>query len=143
MSIAYIVNNLGNSELNYDLIKEINSRPDISQCIFFQNHMPQIIIPECLTMSIYGLSGFKGKAVAFDLQAASIINQTNCKTENFLYLYNLEWLYVTINYPLAVELLDNFKIFARSESHKRVIENYCSAEVEVVDSIKGLIECLK
>lgn len=143
MSIAYVVNNLGNSELNYDLLNEVNSRPDISQCIFFQNHMPSIIIPECLTMSVYGLSGFKGKAVAFDLQAASVIDQTNCKTENFLFLYNLEWLYTPINYPLAVELLSKFNVFARSESHKRIIENFCDTEVQVVDSIKGFIECLK
>ena len=143
MSIAYVVNNLGNSELNYDLLNEINLRPDMSQFIFFQNHMVPIIIPECLTMSVYGLSGFKGKAVAFDLQSASVISQTNCKTENFLYLYNLEWLYSAINYPLAIDLLNNFNIFARSESHKRVIENYCDAKVQVVDSVKGLIECLK
>ena len=27
MNLGFIVNNLGNSELNYDLLKEINSRP--------------------------------------------------------------------------------------------------------------------
>lgn len=143
MSIAFIVNNLSNSELNYDLIKEINNRPDMCSNIFFQNHMPSILTPECLTMTVYGLSGFKGKAVAFDLQGASIINQTNCKTENFIYMYNLEWLYNTINYSLAIDLLKNFKIFARSESHKKIIENYCDNKVDVVQSIKGLFECLK
>jgi|LakMenE01Jun11ns_1017448.scaffolds.fasta_scaffold9286384_1 hypothetical protein len=143
MNLGFVVNNLGNSELNYDLLKEINSRPEISQCIFFQNHMPSILIPECLTMGVYGLSNFKGVAVAFDLQSASIISQTNCKTKNYLYLYNIEWLYASINYQAAIELLKNFTIFARSESHKKIIENYCGQEVKVVKSIKGLIECLK
>lgn len=143
MSVAFIVNNLGNSELNYDLIKEINSRPDICSSIFFQNHMPSVLTPECLTMTVHGLSGFKGKAVAFDLQGASVIDQTNCKTDNFIYMYNLEWLYTTINYALATDLLSKFKIFARSDSHKKIIENYCDNEVVVVKSIKGLFECLK
>ncbi len=143
MNIGFVVNNLGNSELTYDLIKEINNNSDVSSNIFFQNHLPPIIIPECLSMNISGLSGFRGKAVAFDLQSAAIIDETNCKTENILYLYNLEWLHNIINYKLCLDLLNKFKIYARSQSHKAVIENFTGRkDVEVVQSIKELFECL-
>lgn len=143
MNVAFIVNNLGNSELTYDLIKEINKSPDISSNIFFQNHLPPIIIPECLSMNISGLSGFKGKAVAFDLQSAALIDETNCKTENILYLYNLEWLYNVINYKMCVDLLNKFKIYARSASHKNIIQNFTGRkDIEVVGSMKEFFECL-
>jgi hypothetical protein len=143
MNISFVVNNLSNSELSYELISAVNKNSDCSNAIFFQNNLPSVIQPECLTMNITGLSGSKGKAVAFDLESAAILLQTNTKTTNYLYLYDLEWLFKPINYVVARQLMDNFTVFARSEDHASVISNFLNKKVEVIAGLEDLFQCLK
>lgn len=143
MNIFFIVDNLSNSELSYDLIYNINESKNESYSIFFQNHMPPIIQPECLTMNINGLSSATGIAVAFDLASAMIIKNTNCNSEKVLYLYNMEWLYNALDYILVREILDNFKIFVRSESHANIVKNFIgNNQVYIAESMKEFFTCL-
>jgi hypothetical protein len=143
MNISFIVNNLSNSELSYDLISSINKNSQYSSAIFFQNNLPSIMQPECLTMNITGLSGSTGVAVAFDLESAAILSQTNTKTTNYLYLYDLEWLFRPINYIATRTLMDEFTVLARSEDHANVISNFLNKKVEAITGLEDLFQCLK
>lgn len=142
MSLSFVVNNLGNSELSYKLIKAVNSHPEISSNIFFQNNLPTVIQPECLTMNLTGLAGLTGSAVAFDLESAMIIDSANINTKNYLYLYDLEWLFRPIDFVVARRLMDKFNVFAKSDSHAVVISNFLNKRVPVVESIEELFRCL-
>lgn len=142
MNLSFVVNNLGNSELSYKLIKAINHHPEISSNIFFQNNLPTVIQPECLTMNLTGLSGMTGKAIAFDLESAMIISNASINTKNYIYLYDLEWLFKPIDFVVARTLMDKFNIFARSDAHAVVISNFLNKQVPVVENIEELFRCL-
>lgn len=142
MTLSFVVNNLANSELAYNLIQSVNKHPEVSSNIFFQNNLPTIIQPECLTMNLTGLSGLRGKAIAFDLESAMIIDNANINTENYIYLYDLEWLFKPINFVQAATLMNKFTVFARSESHSKVISNFLNKPIAVIDSVENLFKCL-
>lgn len=142
MNVFFIVDNLSNSELSYDLINRINNEKYLSCSIYFQNHLPSIIHPECVTMNVNGFSSGNGIAVAFDLASALIIKNTNCNVEKVLYLYNLEWLKNAIDYEIVRDILDSFKIFARSESHAKIIKNYTGQDPLIADNMGEFFRCL-
>ena len=144
MNTFFVVDNLSNSELSYDLITAINDEKDLSCNIYFQNHAPPIIDPECLTLNITGLASAKGLAVAFDLASALTILNANCNVKNIIYLYNLEWLQQSMDYMLIRKILDNFDIYSRSESHIPIIQNLTNGkDVKFVPDMKEFFKCLK
>jgi hypothetical protein len=147
MNLGFIVPNLANSDMAYELLKFVNpmseSRNDINVSIFTQNIIPPVIQPTCLTMNISGLSGFKGKVVAIGLDSADILYKNNSNTDNYILFWDLNWLYGVINYEVCIDLLKNFKIIARSESHKQAIRNFTGrTDVTVIDSFEDLLPCL-
>ena len=143
MNIFFVVYDLSNSELSYDLIYNINKDKKLPYSIFFQSHTPPIIQPECLTMNVNGLSNMKGTAVAFDLASALVIKNTNCNTEKILYLYNIEWMSNGIDYIFAREILDQFKIFVRSDSHAKIVSNFTGRDdIIVKESMEEFFRCL-
>jgi len=147
MNLGIVVNNLGNSDQSLEvinLINYINEKDNkVSPCIFFQNNIPNIVDPNCLTMNISGLSNFKGKVVAFGLDSAQIVNENNSPTENWLFLWDLPWLYTVMSYEICQRMLSNFKILVRSESHKNNVENYTGRkDIQVIDTLDDLYKCL-
>lgn len=146
MNIALIVNNLGNSEQSYEVLqlasKLSEANNTLSPCIFFQNTIPSILEPPCLCMNITGISNFKGKAVAFGMDSASIVINNNTNTENWLVLWDIPWLYTIMNYEACISILSSFNIVVRSESHKKIVENYTGRnDIKVLDDLSELIKC--
>lgn len=147
MNIGFIVKDLGNSETIYDLIKEIGEASEktnsISPCIFFQNLVPNLLIPYCLSMNITGLSNFTGHAVAIDLEAALLLDNNISNTTNWVYITNLEWLNSVLNFEICSKTLEGFKIVARSESHKKIIKNFTGRDdIYLAKDISELYKCL-
>jgi hypothetical protein len=147
MNIGFVVNNIGNSEFNYELIKTINGLKDISNqispCIFYQNIVPPVITPCCFLINLSGLSNYYGKLVVSEIEAASIVNNNNSNTENWYYLWDVEWLDNVINYELYLGLLSNFKLAARSESYKNILRNFTGREdIVVANTVEELFKCL-
>lgn len=147
MNIGFVVNNLGNSEQTYDLLKLISSMGDsgnsVTPYIFFQNMLPPIGEANCLAMNILGLTNFQGKLVAFGLDSAHVVAQNNSPTENWLFLWDLPWLYTPMVYPACFDLLNKFNIIVRSASHKLIVENYIPDKtVHLVENMEDLIKCL-
>jgi len=147
MNLSFVVNNLGNSEQNYQMIKLINTIAKSSNTIvpnvFYHNIMPSIIPVECLHMNITGLSGMTGKTVSFDVESAQTVISTGTPTENWLYLWDIPWLYSVVNYPAALDLLAKFKIVVRSESQKANIENFTGRkDILVAKDMDEFYKCL-
>jgi len=74
--------------------------------------------------------------------------KTSNNADKYLYLWDIEWLDRVINHRVACDILrnDRLKIIARSESHAKIIENYCNVKpIGVVDDwnrnqLKELLE---
>jgi hypothetical protein len=147
MNLSFVVNNLGNSEQNYEMIKLANSIATSSNMIvpniFYHNIVPPVMPLACLNMNISGLSGMTGKTISFDLESAQTVIATGSTTENWLYLWDLPWLYSILNYPLCLELLSRFKIVVRSNSHKDNAENFTGRkDIIVAENMDKLYSCL-
>jgi hypothetical protein len=142
MSLCFVVNSIGNSELSHDLLKFIEDKK-INTCIFFQNNIPPIIPPQCTVMNITGLSGFTGTAVATDLDSAVILYNNNSNTDNWIYMYDLPWTHAVIDYEKSLSLLKDFKLIARSETHKKNIENFTGrSDIYLAKNMDELYKCL-
>lgn len=147
MNIGFVVNNLANSELSYDLLSSLHSQSgksnNESYYIFYQNISPPVVNLPCVGMNITGVSNFTGKLIACGLDSAIIVDSNNSNTENYLYLWDLPWLHSVTNYAVCVSLLNKFKIFVRSESHKQNLYNYCGIEnVTVAENFNEVLKCL-
>jgi|LakMenEpi03Aug12_release.lakeMendotaPanAssembly.Ray.scaffolds.fasta_scaffold350981_3 hypothetical protein len=147
MNIGFIVNNLANSEQTCEIFNLVNkislgSNKYIPQ-IFFQNVLNQVLPPPCLCMNITGISNFKGKAVAFGLDSAQVLFNNNANTENWLVLWDLPWLYNSINYPVCINLMKKFKLVVRSEDHKEIVKNFTGRDdILIAKNSDELLKCL-
>jgi len=144
LNITLITNNLGNSQINYDMIRKMNSHPENSNAALYQNIIPPVVEPFFLTSNCTAVSSLTGVAIACDLESASVLQKAGCRTTNVLYLADLEWMFVQVNYLAARNLIDKFDyIYSRSKEHARAMFNYLGRDVEVVDSVEGLYDkCL-
>lgn len=136
--IGFVVNNLIKSELSDKLIKL--SREDNSFVIFLQNIQSSMNYQNCAIMNVTYLNGFDGKVIALDIDSAYLINQSNLNAEKIILLWNLEWLYNILNYTEIVHLLDSFKIYVKSESHKKIVENFTGrSDINLINDLKELL----
>ena len=147
MNIGFVLNNIGNSEFNYELITSLNKLKDttnqISPCIFYQNIVPPVITPCCFLMNLSGLSNYYGKLVVSEIEGANIVNSNNPTTENWYYFWDIEWFDNLINYEAYVNLLSNFKLVVRSESYKTILRNFTGREdILVAGTTEELLKCL-
>lgn len=148
MNIGFLIDGIGNSDLSYNILKLINTElinsTEHSPIIFVRNLYPPVISPLCLMTNLASVNNFQGIAIATDLQAADTLNQSNSPCQKWLYLWDIEWLNEMVNYDVAVEILNNFNIICRSESHQIIIKNFCGKEAHIIDNLNWseLKECL-
>lgn len=142
MNISFIVNNLGNSELTFDLISTVNAHPEHSNAIFYQNILPPVIEPQCLATNLTSLNAITGTAIAFDLESAQALDASGTPTKNVLYLYDLEWFYKPINFLVAKNLMSRFKIYTVNDKYASILANYLNEPVSVCETMEKLYKCL-
>lgn len=142
MNLSFVVKSLGNSELSFDLISTINKHPEHSNSIFYQNILPPVLEPLCLTTNITSLNSANGICVCFDLDCANIIRSSGLPTRNVLYLYNLEWFQTPVNYIAARSLLDQFEVYAPNEKYAESLSNYMDKKITAIESIESLYKWL-
>lgn len=142
MNISFVVNNLGNSEMAFDLISTINKHPEHSNSIFYQNILPPVIEPQCLATNLTSLYAISGTAVAFDLECAQTLVSAGTPTRNILYLYDLEWFFKPINFVVARDLMSKFEVYATSNKHADILANYLNKPVGAFETFERLYKCL-
>lgn len=142
MNICFILNNLANSELSFDLISTINKHSENSNVIFYKNILPPVIEPQCLVTNLSCLPSAKGTVVAFDLDSAKALDSAGITTRNVFYACDLEWFYAPVNFLVAQELLSKFEVYAPSEKYRQILQNYLNKPVTVCKSIERFYECL-
>jgi hypothetical protein len=134
ISVAALVDTLGPSQMSFYLIKRFNNLindVNYSPVCFYNNLTRPVITPFFSCMNIACMSTFKGVALATSLETANTALETCGRIEKYLYLWDLEWLRKPLDFDSASSVLKHpdLKIIARSEEHKRVIENYANKTV--------------
>jgi hypothetical protein len=131
--INFMVNNLGNSQLSYMLIRNINNEyinnnHDIDYIVFYDVLAARLMIkPMFSCMSScenYGQSGYT-VATSSD-QAMRLLKTAGCQ-RRILYLWDLDWIrgQQRHSYPLFSQIYHDpsLEIICRSESHAKLLEN--------------------
>ena len=135
MKIAVLTNDLLISQKSFYMVKELEKclkSTEDCPCIFYLNMSATVVDIPFAIMNVHNITHFNGICLATDLESASVLRKSNNKMDKFFYVWDLEWLRDTTSFEQGVEILrePSLKIIARSESHKKLIENYCNREVE-------------
>jgi hypothetical protein len=149
MKISTVIDNIGPSQNSFYLIKEFNKlTKDVNNsCSVFINRITSPVTkPLFPCLSIAFFQEYSGTVIATTLKEAETVLKTSNNTEKYLYLWEMEWLTGAINHKTACDIMKNFKIIARSDSHAKVIKNFSNIEpVGIVDdwNIKQLLNIVE
>lgn len=135
-NINFLLNDLNASQLSYFLIRESNKyiSSDLDIIIFFNDISKVCVKPNFALMGMQESFGVFGPTVATCCKtAATLINNIGqSKREKYFYVWDLEWL------RGQQKVFDRYKdiywhphlqLIARSEEHKKIIENCWNRKV--------------
>lgn len=140
INIAATIEHLGPSQKSFYLIKEFNKTiNDHKICVsaFFEKSTIPVIPVMFSCKSTSFISGYHYNAISTTISEADILLKSGNNAKKFLYLWDLEWLYVPQNYSHVCKILldDRLSIITRSDSHAKLIENFCNKKsIGVVDN---------
>ena len=151
MNIAALVDNLSISQSSFYMIKNFNKLAEDAQhdaCCFYANLAVPPTNTMFATMHLYYSQNFHGALISDNIEMANVSLATYNNSDKYLYLWDIEWLRGPMSYEGTLNVLRNpfLKIIARSESHAKLIENFCNkkpcgiVEDWNIEQLKGLIE---
>ena len=127
MKTMVVVDNLGYSLANYELFKNIDNlikkkNEEISLVpVDMSNKVVDFTIPvhNMVTMGNFN----NGILISSTIRNAKRIISTPNKSMKVLYLYDLDWMFLSMNYSFIKEVLCNedLKLIVRSENHNEFL----------------------
>jgi len=134
MKTMILLDNLGFSEQNYDIIKDVNefvvdSIDEIS--IVVNDVSSKIIEVNTAVNNVAEIGCYQdGLLMCTNLINADHILSVNTSSRKVLYLWDVDWLHNTFNFEWVYDVLTNDKldIIVRSEEHKRALKMLCGKE---------------
>lgn len=134
MKTMILLDNLGFSEQNYDIIKDINQLVvnSLDEVSFVVNDISNKIAEvNTAVNNIAEMGCFQnGVLICTNLMNAEQILSVNTSSQKMLYLWDIDWVHQAYNYEWIYDILANkeLKIVVRSEEHKRALTNLCGKE---------------
>ena len=152
-NINILVPNTGASQLSFFLIKELNTltktRPEIDSILFYENKHKNCLPTNFSVMQIAEAWGQSGAIIATTLSTARKLQKIPAKKKMF-YVWDLEWLRnageKSYEKYSSVYGDSSLCLVARSEHHKKAIENAFNRSVEHVVSdfnMQNILEILE
>jgi len=143
MNIGLIVNNLGASQLSYDLINQANkiSFEGQHECFFFPRNLVVPCLPvKCTILNLTEIHDFQGLLLSFNLQDTQLLAETKNPARKVFYVWDLEWLRGKLNFVenLPIYTDKRLELYCRSHDHQKAIENYCNVLSHVVEDVNLL-----
>lgn len=134
MKTMILLDHLGFSEQNYDIIKDVNefvvdSIDEIS--IVVNDVSSKIIEVNTAVNNVAEIGCYQdGLLMCTNLINADHILSVNTSSRKVLYLWDVDWLHNTFNFEWVYDVLTNDKldIIVRSEEHKRALKMLCEKE---------------
>lgn len=129
MNIGIVVNNLGLSQLSYEVTRNINDllRQTSEHCItiFYENMKHMMSAPMCATLHSSNCWSFNHPLVATSLSTANKILSVPYNGKKFLYCWNLEWLNNIPHYEPIQRIYTHpdLTLITRNEQHAKILEN--------------------
>ena len=149
-SFNVLVNNLGSSQLSFFVIKQINElpelRPEIDGIVFCENLSSTCLPTNFSVMNICESWFNSGPVIATSFSTAEKMSRF-ASGKKSLYVWDLEWIRNEKNIPYErykrVYTDESLEIIARSEHHKKAIENAFNIKVNHVIPDFGLTKILE
>jgi len=138
-NFSVLVSNTGSSQLSFFVINELNNlcdyRPDIDPIVFYENAHKNCLPANFATMQMSEAWGQEGPVIATSFSTAHKL--TNFPSEKkFFYVWDLEWIRSAHNNLNQYESYapiycnESLELIARSDSHKKAIENAFNRRVK-------------
>lgn len=137
--VGILLPHLHNNQLGYEITSQLNkltiTHPYIDSVVFTEEDRPQTLLPKFAIMNISEVYDQQGLLIATTPNTAGKLVHcwgTNLKA---FYSYDCFWMRGTRNkYEALLNLYQNkeFDVIARSESHKRLIENNFNIHIDYV-----------
>ena len=134
MKTMILLDHLGFSEQNYDIIKDVNEFvvDSIDEISIVVNDVSSKIIEVNTAVNNVAEIGCyqEGLLMCTNLINADHILSVNTSSRKLLYLWDVDWLHNTFNFEWVYDVLTNDKldIIVRSEEHKRALKMLCEKE---------------
>lgn len=132
--ISALVNDLSMSQKTFYLVKSFNEMlkdTDLSVGVFCNRHALPVLQPLFGVKLANFLSSYNGVLISTTLEDAESSLKLANKSDRYLYLWELDWMDNPVYFSVAMNILRNpkLKVIARSESHKKVIEDFANIKV--------------
>jgi len=141
--ISLLVPSTGSSQLAFYLINEINNltqtRPEIDVIVYCENNERNCIPTNFSVLTLPEAWGNDGPVVATTISTAENLLSFNSNKKIF-YVWDVEWIRNPQGYSVEYEKYSDIytnkdmSLVARSESHKKIIENAFNRKVEHIVS---------
>lgn len=139
MKLAFLVQDLGSTQLAYRLISQINKstkeRDNLDIVVFYENLVKPCIAPGFMITNIADCWSFNGAIVSTSLSTAHKLLNVPSARRKFFYSYDLEWIrYKDKSYEDMARIYcnKNLKLIARSKSHKDMLSMCWNRDVNVI-----------
>lgn len=137
MNVGLVLPHLGASQLSFIAINHANFISGISDdefYLFTKNPSEPCVSPGCAVMNISEVIGFKGLLIATDLGSADLIRSVPTDAILVFYVWDLQFLRNKKDFinNVAIYRDKRLTLIARSESHAKVISNYCNRKPDMV-----------
>jgi len=150
IKIGIILDNVGVSQLAYYAIQQSNkiieSRDDSTVIVFYCNMAKPCTQPCFPIMQIAEAWGFEGILISTDLQSTQKMLVMPSAEKKIFYIWDLEWTRGQVNnYHAMAEIYQNedLTLIARSEEHKKAIEDAWNRPVRQINSDFDLEQVLE
>ncbi len=151
MKLGILLNNLGPNQLAYNVIKTGNFIKDSDYIVFYENFLKPCIPANFATMQLFEAWGYDGTMIATNLSSAAQLITFPLAKQKYFYVWDLEWLRMKEKAfrPLCNIYRSGLTLLARSETHKKVIEDCWNVKVAAVlddfnvDQLKEIVNGTK
>lgn len=133
--LGILVDNLGTSQLSYNIIKNINeylrkNKNVIDPIVFYDTLQYTCLTPLFSTMNAVECWGYTGNIITTSVKMAYKISKLPHNIKTYLYVWDLEWLRAPrLAYEYYSEIYCNFPLIARSNEHAAILKNNWNANV--------------
>lgn len=148
--IGFIVNNLGPSQISYNLISQINKlySANVPVCfaIFYENVANLMMEPNCMIMQCSEAWSYKGILISTSLTNANKLIRMPAAEKKYFYVWNIEWLGNIIPYYEPTQFVysnPELHLIARNEDHATLIQNSYNRNVDFVVDDFDLVSMLR
>jgi len=137
--VGIAVNNLGMSQLSYNITVEINNllleNHSLDIVLFYENISESCMYPMFARMNISEIWSFDGMLISTDLKTSELSLKCLTPRKKIFYCWELEFL-KDKNYIKNIEIYRNeeLELITRSNHYAKALENYCNRKPYVVEN---------